>query len=208
MSTHTRPDSAMAAFTKPRRIHMACVNCRAGKTRCVSPDDGQPCARCTKRNLDCEYLTVPDEESRAGFVPDAGRRSRKRLPLPSAPAPHMATEWTQALQDSRASDTRSSPQPSQGFDTPPTASQFNSGLGVHAAMTLQNPYSSEAQYPAGEEYIAYKDGGPANQSPRPQLTHPASRLPNQPPALPPSRTLQKHIQDVERVYQALHAAVA
>ncbi|KAJ7433808.1 hypothetical protein FB451DRAFT_1195874 [Mycena latifolia] len=33
MSTHRQPDYAMAAFIQPRRIYMACVNCRAGKVK-------------------------------------------------------------------------------------------------------------------------------------------------------------------------------
>ncbi|KAJ7440740.1 hypothetical protein FB451DRAFT_1191390 [Mycena latifolia] len=67
MSTHTRPDSGIAALTTPRRIAVACVKCRAGKIKCISPGDGQPCARCTKRRLECEYLAVPDQQARDGL---------------------------------------------------------------------------------------------------------------------------------------------
>ncbi|KAJ7476560.1 hypothetical protein FB451DRAFT_1557405, partial [Mycena latifolia] len=103
MSTPTRPDSAMETFTKPTRIYMACVNCRAAKVKCLSSGDGQPCSRCTKKRLECEYLAVPDEQAQSGSTTDSRRRSRKPPP-PSGPTPHVPPGWTQAPPGYGASD--------------------------------------------------------------------------------------------------------
>ncbi|KAJ7476588.1 hypothetical protein FB451DRAFT_1173454 [Mycena latifolia] len=165
----------MATFTKPTRIYMACMNCRAGKVKCLSSGDGQPCARCTKRSLECEYLTVPNEQARSGTTSDSGRRSRKQPPAPSAPASHMSPGWTQAPAGYGASSRGSQPQPSQVFHPPHTASQGNPGPGV------PNRYLPQPQHFAGGDHIPQNYGGTAAQPPPPQLAHPSSRLPNQQP---------------------------
>ncbi|KAJ7447673.1 hypothetical protein FB451DRAFT_1188200 [Mycena latifolia] len=128
MSNHPRPDSGMAAFSQPTRIYMACVNCRAGKIKCISPGNGQPCARFTKRRLECEYLPVPDEQARAGSTTNAGRRSRKQPPPPSTPTPHLPSGSTQAPRSYGGSDRGSPPYPVQGYFPPgpqQSSSQFN-----------------------------------------------------------------------------------
>ncbi|KAJ7476636.1 hypothetical protein FB451DRAFT_1173505 [Mycena latifolia] len=183
MSAHTRPDSAMAAVAKPRRIPMACVNCRAGKIRCISIENGQPCARCTKRRLECEYLAVPDEQALSGSTTDGRRRSRKPPP-PSGPPSHMAPGWTQAPQGYGESGRGNQPQPSQDFFRPQIASQFNPDPGVPGPMTQPNRYPPQPQYPAGGDYIPSNYGGNAFQPPLPQLGHPSSSLPNQKPGVP------------------------
>ncbi|KAJ7176082.1 hypothetical protein C8R43DRAFT_1230310 [Mycena crocata] len=85
-----------------RRTIMACSNCRKRKIRCMTPEQPpvNPCARCVKRNLHCEYVAAPEPEyysnsGNADFptqdLPDAGP-TRSRTPAPPtwtqpAPAP-------------------------------------------------------------------------------------------------------------------------
>jgi len=55
---------------KRDRARIACTNCRRLKERCLHDDDGTPCYRCCKRNIDCVY--TPPSPSQ-----------RKPAPLPS-----------------------------------------------------------------------------------------------------------------------------
>ncbi|KAJ7662819.1 hypothetical protein DFH06DRAFT_1397090 [Mycena polygramma] len=57
------PDSAPYAL-KRRRTIMACVNCRKRKIRCITTEQPptNPCARCTKKRIPCEYVAVPEPE--------------------------------------------------------------------------------------------------------------------------------------------------
>ncbi|KAJ6541066.1 hypothetical protein DFH09DRAFT_1175059 [Mycena vulgaris] len=49
---------------KRRRTIIACSHCRKRKIRCITTEQPpkNPCARCTKRNLACEYVAAPDQE--------------------------------------------------------------------------------------------------------------------------------------------------
>ncbi|CAK5283026.1 unnamed protein product [Mycena citricolor] len=60
-SSKSAVDSSM--FSKRRRAYMACTNCRQRKIKCITSSDGdfRPCTRCAKRNLQCEYVAVPEE---------------------------------------------------------------------------------------------------------------------------------------------------
>ncbi|KAJ7476551.1 hypothetical protein FB451DRAFT_1173414 [Mycena latifolia] len=177
MSTHTRPDSAMATFTKPARMYMACMNCRAGKVKvdilCCPPRD----------DIDLLISVYPRETASLARV--APRRG-SNPPSPSGPTPHVPAGWTQAPPGYGASGRGSHPQPSQDFFPPQTASQFTPGPGVPAPMTQPNRYPPQPQHFAGGDYIPYNYGGtatqpPPTQPPPPQLAHPSSRLPYQQP---------------------------
>ncbi|KAJ7275750.1 hypothetical protein C8J57DRAFT_1589863 [Mycena rebaudengoi] len=60
-STSQPPSSP---FVKRRRAYVACTNCRQRKVRCVSPSEvgDEPCNRCSKRGLKCEYIAIPDNQ--------------------------------------------------------------------------------------------------------------------------------------------------
>ncbi|KIY72591.1 hypothetical protein CYLTODRAFT_417796 [Cylindrobasidium torrendii FP15055 ss-10] len=71
--------SQPASHKRPRRAPMACKNCRSRKIRCIQTTDQvdlrtktplQPCQRCLKRNLPCEYAPIGAEsESYASGTP-------------------------------------------------------------------------------------------------------------------------------------------
>ncbi|KAJ7499009.1 hypothetical protein FB451DRAFT_1384756 [Mycena latifolia] len=46
-----------------RRAMIACTNCRKRKIKCVTSEEPprNPCARCTKRSLPCEYVSVEED---------------------------------------------------------------------------------------------------------------------------------------------------
>ncbi|KAJ7192096.1 hypothetical protein GGX14DRAFT_701451 [Mycena pura] len=47
------------------RAHMACVRCRKHHIKCVPTAKNEPCKRCVRNNLACEYLETAEEEMRA-----------------------------------------------------------------------------------------------------------------------------------------------
>ncbi|KAJ6472367.1 hypothetical protein C8R47DRAFT_1146532 [Mycena vitilis] len=49
-------------FTR-RRVIIACTNCRKRRIKCLTPEDPplNPCERCLKKGLRCEYVTVSDQ---------------------------------------------------------------------------------------------------------------------------------------------------
>ncbi|KAJ7451328.1 hypothetical protein FB451DRAFT_1186270 [Mycena latifolia] len=65
MAHQSPSQSALATFPMKRRAPVACVNCRKRKVKCIPPADSphNPCERCTRRSLQCEYRSVADEVS-------------------------------------------------------------------------------------------------------------------------------------------------
>ncbi|KAJ7785200.1 hypothetical protein DFH07DRAFT_975751 [Mycena maculata] len=67
---NTKKNSIMSSSTStiliiPRkRAYIACSNCRRRKIKCIN-NNGEsgrnPCERCSKRGLDCEYVTVSEQ---------------------------------------------------------------------------------------------------------------------------------------------------
>ncbi|KAJ7359501.1 kinase-like domain-containing protein [Mycena albidolilacea] len=57
------PTSALLN-TRRKRAHIACKLCRKRKIKCVTTEEPprNPCTRCTKRGLTCEYVAVEEEE--------------------------------------------------------------------------------------------------------------------------------------------------
>ncbi|KAJ7466224.1 hypothetical protein B0H11DRAFT_2284669 [Mycena galericulata] len=71
LSPHNDPQQPPFEI-KRRRTIVACSNCRKRKMRCTTTEQPpkNPCARCTKKNLPCEYLAATDrDESDSGESP-------------------------------------------------------------------------------------------------------------------------------------------
>ncbi|KAF7351704.1 C6 finger domain [Mycena sanguinolenta] len=94
------PHLSNAPFAQQRRrTIMACVNCRKRKMRCITTEQPpkNPCARCTKKGLPCEYVAADNDEDNQS--PDPGfstsqENSRGRPPMQpqsSGTAPPMPT---------------------------------------------------------------------------------------------------------------------
>ncbi|KAJ7081270.1 hypothetical protein C8R44DRAFT_754098 [Mycena epipterygia] len=76
MSTTTsptrNPQDSVPFRSRPQRTLVACSNCRRLKRKCITTErlTRNPCARCTKRGLSCEYVAVTEqEESTPGIRP-------------------------------------------------------------------------------------------------------------------------------------------
>ncbi|KAF7366180.1 C6 finger domain [Mycena venus] len=81
MDTHNRPLPPILPpiFLTRRRVIIACTNCRKRKIRCLTPEDPplNPCDRCTKKGLKCEYITIANQRDE---TLSAGRGSRRGHP--------------------------------------------------------------------------------------------------------------------------------
>ncbi|KAF8167064.1 hypothetical protein K438DRAFT_2064792 [Mycena galopus ATCC 62051] len=52
-----------------KRAFLACVHCRRHKVKCRTDDEsGDPCERCIRRGLVCEYVSVRDAQEQVGHV--------------------------------------------------------------------------------------------------------------------------------------------
>ncbi|KAJ7099871.1 hypothetical protein C8R43DRAFT_1141400 [Mycena crocata] len=66
-----------------RRVYIACLNCRKRKIKCMTDDtEQQPCERCIRKGLMCEYLAVGNEDSTS--APPPGRSSAGHSPSSSS----------------------------------------------------------------------------------------------------------------------------
>lgn len=56
--------SSSKPVAKRRRAYVACVTCRKRKIKCVTASDADddPCTRCKKKGIPCEFIAVPDED--------------------------------------------------------------------------------------------------------------------------------------------------
>ncbi|KAJ7781336.1 hypothetical protein B0H16DRAFT_1710553 [Mycena metata] len=65
------PPTAASLLNRRRRATIACVNCRRRKVKCATTEDPprNPCARCTKRSLVCEYVAVEEDDLESPVSP-------------------------------------------------------------------------------------------------------------------------------------------
>ncbi|KAJ7779408.1 hypothetical protein DFH07DRAFT_794885 [Mycena maculata] len=70
-----------------RRTIIACLNCRTKKMRCVTTEQPprNPCARCTRRRIPCEYVSVPEQEAYLASTPANNAVELPHLGSDSAP---------------------------------------------------------------------------------------------------------------------------
>ncbi|KAJ7507708.1 hypothetical protein B0H11DRAFT_137463 [Mycena galericulata] len=75
------PSNALL-LNRRRRAMIACTNCRKRKIKCVTSEEPprRPCARCTKRNLGCEYVAVEED------LPTADSPVTPTYPPPNNPS--------------------------------------------------------------------------------------------------------------------------
>ncbi|KAJ6495226.1 hypothetical protein C8R45DRAFT_1094883 [Mycena sanguinolenta] len=78
-TARTNPSTASFAVQRRRTI-IACVNCRKRKIRCIPTEQPpkNPCARCTKKGLPCEYVTAEHEEDSHSSEPVFFNASREQ----------------------------------------------------------------------------------------------------------------------------------
>ncbi|KAJ7115722.1 hypothetical protein C8R44DRAFT_739471 [Mycena epipterygia] len=114
-----------------RRVVLACTNCRRRKIRCLTSEDPSknPCERCVKKGLKCEYLRVADQGD--------------ELPTPTSKTqtPQLAPEGHRSAPPKSAQHT--SPSYSPG---PPVDPQFQRTF-YYPSLVLPNAQYRYPPYP-------------------------------------------------------------
>ncbi|KAJ7486528.1 hypothetical protein FB451DRAFT_1167956 [Mycena latifolia] len=96
MSAHPPPYSTTPVVWHPKRAYIACVHCRKRKIKCFTPREGQPCKRCIKKGLLCDYLPVPEQQARSEST-SHGQETADYDPPP--PTSYMAPAWNYTPQE-------------------------------------------------------------------------------------------------------------
>ncbi|KAJ7493909.1 hypothetical protein FB451DRAFT_1360565 [Mycena latifolia] len=97
------PQDSSPLRIKQRRAAMACTNCRRRKVRCLTTEwfPTQPCERCRRKRLTCEYLRVAEEEQHSNSASPSSDIFLSDLPevggmpmasTPPIPAPNSSRE--------------------------------------------------------------------------------------------------------------------
>ncbi|KAJ7768972.1 hypothetical protein B0H16DRAFT_1882110 [Mycena metata] len=91
---NSSPTYVPPVFLNRRRVIIACTHCRKRKIRCLTAEETpeKPCGRCVKRGLQCEYITVTDQQgdsapNKKGKGEQSSRRSSPSQSPPTTYAP-------------------------------------------------------------------------------------------------------------------------
>ncbi|KAF8214273.1 hypothetical protein K438DRAFT_1750333 [Mycena galopus ATCC 62051] len=133
---------------KRTRVCIACLNCRRRKTKCETNYPGDPCKRCSRGGLACEYIPIRKEQ---------GQFMSPRIPAASgydSSISHPIPPELQAPVQAYASPQAGNPCPRSGWestwvDTTGRAAESNPNsthyLGRQPARPEYNPYLVHAQ---------------------------------------------------------------
>ncbi|KAJ7493917.1 hypothetical protein FB451DRAFT_1164785 [Mycena latifolia] len=97
------PQDSSPLRQKHIRAAMACTNCRRRKVRCLTTEwfPTQPCERCRRKRLTCEYLRVAEQEQHSNSASPSSGIFLSDLPevggmpmasTPPIPAPNFSRE--------------------------------------------------------------------------------------------------------------------
>ncbi|KAJ6492251.1 hypothetical protein C8R45DRAFT_928546 [Mycena sanguinolenta] len=76
------------AIRERKRVFLACIACRRRKIRCISDEDNNPCTRCVKKGILCEYLSIDEERERSERMAALDNASGYSFSRPVWDAPH------------------------------------------------------------------------------------------------------------------------
>ncbi|KAJ7478283.1 hypothetical protein FB451DRAFT_1452594 [Mycena latifolia] len=161
--SHSQSPAAPFAISMRRRTILACSNCRKRKIRCITTEQPpkNPCARCTKKGLSCEYVAAPDVEE----------HSSSRPQTPDTHGAHRS--------DARASSGPSSvppgmprgPPPALPYTGPPPMTRTGTGWGYvpsssqgpnyRGSLPSANPRSSTPGPGSNQPYAHHQYYAPA-----------------------------------------------
>ncbi|KAJ7347230.1 hypothetical protein DFH08DRAFT_158785 [Mycena albidolilacea] len=102
MSTPQSLSQSTPFATKRRRTLMACLSCRKRKVRCMTTEQPpkNPCARCTKKKIPCEYIPADQDDHSSSY---SSSPQTPEFPETEPPTSRFA------IQMAASSSTRSSP---------------------------------------------------------------------------------------------------
>nr|GAT53464.1 predicted protein [Mycena chlorophos] len=142
MSEPSSPASPTDPFAVPKRVQVACVQCRKRKVKCLSTSEEDPCLNCQLRGMQCEYRRLTDGSS------SSARRRRQR---PTRTSDFNATLTTIADPSGGGSEEHSLPQ----AELSPTA-------GSGSGPLLYAPYPSRQSAPRTHRTRHHHQAGTAD----------------------------------------------
>ncbi|KAJ7772253.1 hypothetical protein B0H16DRAFT_166810 [Mycena metata] len=128
-------------FLSRRRVIIACTNCRKRKIRCLTPEEPpeNPCERCVKRGLRCEYITVTNQQDSARDKEQPEHASKRSSPSQSPPATSLGFDGARW----------NGPRPHRAYSAPT--------YGVR-----HHPYAQHSRLYNGSGYVHQADDGAYN----------------------------------------------
>ncbi|KAJ7921363.1 hypothetical protein B0H13DRAFT_1866742 [Mycena leptocephala] len=157
-------------FLTRRRVIIACTNCRRRKIRCLTAEDppSNPCDRCIKKGLKCEYITITNQREDSSTNRAAPREAE---PLASE------SSYSPPSRDPRMNVANSSGPLGSQFDAHPRVAFSNPNPSNDHRLVPSGQYQ-HSRYPnqrAEHSYLPLVDGY--------NLPHPSTSFP---------RTMQPH----------------
>ncbi|KAF7368371.1 C6 finger domain [Mycena venus] len=177
-----------------RRTLMACSNCRRRKMRCITTEQPptNPCARCTKKGLPCEYVAVDQDDEPAmsqspelgsSALPESGGHSRR----PSMQGPAWAAQPSASTNNS-SRGFGSAPPPPLPYTGPPPPNRRPryAGSSQYPDLSLSGsgqPTPSAPYYPSQASNPMANQGynNPQAAQPYPYMANPAQQPGMYPP---------------------------
>ncbi|KAJ7026782.1 hypothetical protein C8F04DRAFT_1296110 [Mycena alexandri] len=142
-----RPQHLPAVFLNRRRNIIACTNCRKRKIRCLTPEEPpeNPCERCVKRGLRCEYITVANQQGSAKNKGEAEHTSKRSSRSQSPPATYPGVDGVK-WHEPRPRRSYSAPNPAVKHYPYAQYSRPSSGYAYHADGGGYNEFASSMEF--------------------------------------------------------------
>ncbi|KAJ6579233.1 hypothetical protein DFH09DRAFT_339250 [Mycena vulgaris] len=165
-----------------RRTILACSNCRKRKIRCITTEQPpkNPCARCVKKHLPCEYVAAPEPDysssTSASQTPEFPISDLPHADTGSGPSP-PPMEWNQPITSQNFARGRGgapplpytgpppairtptgwrySPPSRQGPNLPAMHPGFTNSYGSTQFGGSNQPYANQQYYAAGQANARY-----------------------------------------------------
>ncbi|KAJ7478286.1 hypothetical protein FB451DRAFT_1172621 [Mycena latifolia] len=204
--SQNQPPAAPFAISMRRRTILACSNCRKRKIRCITTEQPpkNPCARCVKKGLTCEYVAAPEGEEHLTSAsrpqtPDASGAHRENSRANSG---HLSAPMNPAAFSGGSGRGAAPPLPYTG---PPPVTRTTTGWGYvppslrgpsHPSAAnarastsgtgSHQPYAHPQYYPGAPAPAQYAPGYPnPGYDPQYQYNMAAPGYGSQPPFMPP-----------------------
>ncbi|KAJ7150055.1 hypothetical protein C8R43DRAFT_1107462 [Mycena crocata] len=166
-------------FELPKRVPIACANCRARKIKCITESQYEACMRCHHNGFVCEYVPT-DKQSRSAQKASGGS---KKTSLTSFTGPDLGQSVSYQAYGGN-SPSFDMPQYSSSLSPSPTTPQYPpTDFGHHSYPTSPNlqqhgqPHNRPPSTPAYTQPATYTGMAPASQqfpSPQYQANYPYS----------------------------------
>ncbi|KAF8145389.1 hypothetical protein K438DRAFT_547564 [Mycena galopus ATCC 62051] len=160
------PASPAIFVLRRRRTNVACSNCRKRKIKCITSGDPpqEPCERCARRGLACQYTTIGDQDSGLDAGPPPRRpQSPSQSPTsPVTPATELSSSSFSSFQnyDARRNPNLrpQSPQTNRAPRPTPSVPQGSQSTAPQTWVPPYPPHTGTDQYTQLPSYGGQNSG--------------------------------------------------